>query len=252
MIQLKDKNQIDGIRTSCKMLAEAFEEIGPQISEGMSTYDIDHLFHDWMKRHHAGAPCLGYMGYPAATCVSVNDMVIHGIPSKREILMPGDIVSVDICLEKNGYISDSTHTYEIGTVSAEVHKLNEVTRKALYLGIEAAGAHGARIQAIAKAVYDWCAIKNGYGVVRDYCGHGVGLSIHEEPDIPNYVSLSNPNPRIKEGMVFAIEPMINMGTYKVKTMSDGWGVRTADGLPACHWEHTVAITESGLEILTEL
>ena len=231
------------------MLAEMFDEIGPQISEGKSTWDVDKLFHDWMKRHHAGAPCLGYMGYPAATCVSVNDMVIHGIPSKHEILKNGDIVSVDICLEKNGYISDSTRTYEIGKVSDDVHKLNKVTNECLYLGIEAAGKKGARIQDIATAVQSH-AQKNGYGVVRDYCGHGVGLDIHEDPEIPNYVSAMNPNPRLREGMVIAIEPMINMGSYKVKTMSDGWGVKTVDGKPACHWEHTVAITKNGLEILT--
>ena len=252
MIMLKNDEQMDGIRTSGHYLAEMFEEIGPQICAGMSTYDVDKLFHEWMRKRHFGAPCLGYMGYPAATCVSVNDMVIHGIPTKQEILEDGDIVSVDICLERNGYISDSTHTYEIGTVSPEVHKLNEVTHKALYLGIEAASAKGARTQAIARAVYDWCAVKNGYGVVRDYCGHGVGFEMHEEPDIPNYVSLANPNPRLKPGMVIAIEPMINMGTYKIRTMPDGWGVKTADGKPACHWEHTVAITADGLEILTQL
>ena len=251
MIQLKSESEIDGIRTSGHMLAEMFEEIGPQIQAGMSTWDIDKLFHDWMKRHHAGAPCVGYMGYPAATCVSVNDMVIHGIPSKTEILKDGDIVSVDICLEKNGFISDSTHTYEIGTVSPDVHKLNVETEKSLYLGIEAAGKPGARIQDIAAAVSGHCR-KFGYGVVRDYCGHGVGFEMHEDPEIPNYVSLMNPNPRIRKGMVFAIEPMINMGTYKIITEPDGWGVKTADGKPACHWEHTVAMTDSGLEILTRI
>lgn len=252
MIMLKNDEEIDGIRTSGHYLAEMFEEIGPQICAGMSTYDVDKLFHEWMKKRHFGAPCVGYMGYPAATCVSVNDMVIHGIPTKGEVLADGDIVSVDICLERNGFISDSTHTYEIGKVSDEVHKLNTVTEKALYLGIEAASAKGARTQNIAKAVYSYCAIQNGYGVVRDYCGHGVGFEMHEEPDIPNYVSLANPNPRLKPGMVIAIEPMICMGTYKIKTMADGWGVKTADGKPACHWEHTVAITENGLEILTQL
>ena len=252
MIVLKSDEQIDGIRNSCKLLAQMFEEIGPQIAEGMSTYDVDRLFHDWMKHRHLGMPCLGYMGYPAATCVSVNNVVIHGIPSKHEILKDGDIVSVDICLEKDGYISDSTHTYEIGKVSPEVHELNVVTEKCLYMGIDAASRPGARIQDIAKAV-STLAQKHGYGVVRDYCGHGVGLEMHEDPEIPNYVSLMNPNPRIRKGMVMAIEPMINMGTYKVDTdRKDGWTVRTLDGKPACHWEHTVAITDSGLEILTQL
>ena len=141
--------------------------------------------------------------------------------------------------------------FEIGKVSDEVHQLNIVTRKCLYLGIEAASAPNARIQDIAKAVFTH-ATKHGYGVVRDYCGHGVGYSIHEEPEVANYVSLMNPNPRLRPGLVIAIEPMINMGSYKVKTLPDGWGVKTIDGKPACHWEHTVAITDSGLEIMTEL
>ena len=233
------------------MLAEMFDEIGPEIQAGMSTLDVDKLFHSWMKKHHAGAPCLGYMGYPRATCVSVNDMAIHGIPNAKEILKEGDLVSVDICLEKNGYISDSTRTYEIGTVTPEVHQLNVVTNECLYLGIEAAGKRGARIQDIAKAVQTH-AQKYGYGVIRDYCGHGVGLEMHEDPEIPNYVSQANPNPRLREGMVIAIEPMINMGNYRIKTLSDGWGVKTIDGKPACHWEHTVAILKDGVEILTRV
>ena len=251
MIELKSDRDIEGIRKSCKLLAELFEEVGPQIQAGMSTLDVDSLCHDFMKRHHASGPCKGYMGYPNVTCVSVNDTVIHGIPNKNIILKEGDIVSVDICLEKDGYVSDSTHTYEIGKVSEEVHQLNVVTNKCLYLGIEAASQPHARIQDIGAAVSSY-ARKFGYGVVRDYCGHGVGFSIHEDPEVPNYVSLANPNPRLSEGMVIAIEPMINMGTYRVRTEKDGWGVKTLDGKPACHWEHTVAITENGLEILTQL
>ena len=251
MIQLKSDKDIEGIRKSCHLLAKLFEEVGPQIQAGMSTYDVDSLCFDFMKRHHATGPCKGYMGYPNVTCISVNDTVIHGIPSKHIILNEGDIVSVDICLEKDGYVSDSTHTYEIGKVSPEVHQLNEVTERCLYLGIEAASQPHARIQDIGAAVSQY-ARKFGYGVVRDYCGHGVGFSIHEDPEVPNYVSLANPNPRLRPGMVIAIEPMINMGTYRVRTEKDGWGVKTVDGKPACHWEHTVAITDSGLEILTQL
>lgn len=251
MIQLKDDYQIDKIRKSCKLLAEMFEVVGPQITEGISTYDIDKLCEDFMKKHHAIGPCKGYFGYPNVSCTSVNDVVIHGIPSKSKILKDGDIISLDVCIDLDGYISDSTHTYEIGKVSEEVHKLNVATEKSLYMAIEAASQPGARIQAVGEAVSKYMR-KLGYGVVRDYCGHGVGLELHEDPQVPNYVSLSNPNPRIRKGMVFAIEPMINMGTYKVYTEKDGWTVRTFDGKPSAHWEHTVAITDSGLEILTTL
>lgn len=251
MIQLKDEYQIDKIRKSCKLLAEMFEVVGPQIEAGISTWDIDALCESFMKKHHASGPCKGYFGYPNVSCVSVNDVVIHGIPSKQLILKDGDIVSVDVCINLDGYISDSTHTYEIGKVSSDVHKLNVETEKMLYLGIEAASQPNARIQDIGAAVSKHARLFN-YGVVRDYCGHGVGFDLHEDPEVPNYVSLMNPNPRLRTGMVIAIEPMINMGTYKIKTDRDGWTVRTLDGKPACHWEHTVAITESGLEILTTL
>lgn len=250
MIQLKDDYQISKIRSSCHLLSDMFDEVGPQIVEGISTYDIDRLCESFMKKHHAKGPCKGYFGFPNVTCTSVNDTVIHGIPSKKEILKKGDIISLDVCIDLDGYISDSTHSYEIGTVSEKVHQLNIETRKSLYLGIEAASKQNARIQDIAQAVSSHCR-KFKYGVVKDYCGHGVGLEIHEEPEVPNYVSLANPNPRIRKGMVFAIEPMINMGTWRVEVLKDNWTVKTLDRLPACHWEHTVAITEDGLEILTE-
>lgn len=252
MIQLKDDFQIDKIRKSCKLLAEMFEVVGPQITEGISTYDIDKLCEDFMKKHHAKGPCKGYFGYPNVSCTSVNDVVIHGIPSKKKILRDGDIISLDVCIDLDGYISDSTRTYEIGKVSDEVHKLNIETEKSLYLAIDAVSQPGARIQAVGEAVSKYMRTL-GYGVVRDFCGHGVGLELHEEPEVPNYVSLRNPNPRIRKGMVFAIEPMINLGSYKVYIdKKDGWTVYTFDGTPSAHWEHTVAITDNGLEILTTL
>lgn len=252
MIQLKNDYQIDKIRSSCKLLAEMFEMVKGEIQEGMSTYDVDKLCEDFMKKHHAKGPCKGYFGYPNVSCTSVNDTIIHGIPSKKEILKNGDIISIDCCIDLDGYISDSTHTYEIGDVTPEVHQLNVVTEKSLYLGIEAASKERARIQDIGLAVSQYVR-KFKFGVLKDYCGHGVGLELHEDPEIPNYVSLSNPNPRIKEGMVFAIEPMITMGSSgKCYLEDDDWTVKTCDGKPACHWEHTVAITNNGLEILTTL
>lgn len=249
MIQLKNKEEIEGIRKSGHLLADLFRHLDEKIEEGMSTYDVDKICDDFIRKHHAIASCLGYMGYPNATCISVNDTVIHGIPSKKIILKDGDIVSVDITLDLNGFVSDSTHTYEIGTVSKEVHQLNVVTEKALYNAIDAAGKKGARLHDIAAAVEDTCK-PYGYGIVRDYCGHGVGFSIHEDPPVFNYVSLRNPNFKLREGLVIAIEPMINMGSWKIRDLDDGWTVKTLDGSIACHWEHTVAITENGVEIMT--
>jgi len=252
MITLKSPEQIEGIRKSCKMLAECLYSLDDVIKPGISTWDIDKICYDFIKKRHAIPSCLGYMGYPNSACVSVNETVIHGIPSKKKILKEGDIVSVDLCITLNGYVSDSTRSFEVGKVSSEIHRLNTVTRQSLYLGIEAASKKGSRIQDIGRAVFKKCAIENGFGVVQDYTGHGVGLDLHEEPEVPNYTNLLMPNPRIREGMVIAIEPMINMGTYKVKVLKDGWTVVTLDGKPACHWEHTVAMTDKGLEILTEL
>lgn len=251
MITLKNKTQLDGIRSSCKTLSEMFLEVGPKIKEGCSTYDVDRMCEDFMVRHHVSGPCKGYEGYPCVSCVSVNDIIIHGIPSKKIILQNGDIVSLDVCIEKNGYISDSTHTYEIGKVSEDVHRLNEVTRRCLYLAIDAAGKKNARLQDIGQVITSLCK-KYNYGIIRDYTGHGVGLELHEEPEVMNFVSPNYPNPRLREGMVLAIEPMISMGTWKVRTLKDGWSVQVADGSPSCHWEHTVAITDMGAEILTEL
>ncbi len=249
MIELKNREEIEGIRTSGHLLADLFRHLDGMIGEGMSTYDVDKICLDFIKKHHAIPSCLGYMGYPNATCISVNDTVIHGIPSKHEILKDGDLVSVDITLEYKGFVSDSTHTYEIGKVSREVHQLNAVTEKALYNAIDAANRKGARLHDIAKAVEDTCA-PYGYGIIRDYCGHGVGFAIHEDPLVYNYVSLKNPNNKLREGMVIAIEPMISMGTWKIDVLDDGWTVKTRDKSIACHWEHTVAITENGAEIMT--
>ena len=252
MIQYKDDYQIDKIRTSCKLLAEMFETVGEKIAEGISTWDVDRMCEDFMRKHHSRGPCKGYMGFPAVSCTSVNDTIIHGIPSKRQILESGDLLSLDVCISLDGYISDSTHSYEIGKVRDDVHAFNVNTRKSLYLGIDAASKSGARIMDISLAVSNY-ARKFHYGILKDYCGHGVGFELHEDPTVPNYVDLSMPNPRLKKGMVFAIEPMLMMGgKSRYYIDDDEWAVKTIDGSYGCHWEHTVAITENGLEILTEL
>lgn len=250
MIQLKNKTELDGVRNSCKLLASLFNELDGFIKEGISTRDIDTFCHDFIIKHKAKPILIGYRGYPATACVSINDEVIHGIPNRKKIIKEGDLVKVDLDLELNGFVSDSTHAYEIGKVTNNVHKLNVETRNALYRGIEGANKPGARINDISSAIYNHVT-QFGFGVIREYCGHGVGFSVHEDPYVPNYVSTEG-NVRLKEGMVIAIEPMITLGSAKCHVLADGWTVVTNDKSYACHWEHTVAITENGPEILTEI
>lgn len=251
MILLKTDQQIDGIRKSCKLLAQLLDSLDGRIVSGMSTWDIDQICHEFIIKHGGKPAFLHYEGFPASACVSVNEEIIHGIPKRKRIIHDGDIVSVDLGINLNGYFSDSARTFLVGDVKPEVKKLVEVTRECLYKGIATLEKPRCRIQDIGSAVYEH-AHRNGFGVVREYCGHGVGLHVHEEPEIPNYVSPFSPNPRIREGMVIAIEPMINLGKDGIIDMPDGWTVVTADGKPAAHWEHTVAITANGPEILTQL
>ncbi|NCB02355.1 MAG: type I methionyl aminopeptidase, partial [Spirochaetia bacterium] len=192
---------------------------------------------------------LNYMGFPASCCISVNEEVIHGIPSSRALL-DGDIVSLDIGINLNGYFSDAARTHLVGNnVAKEVQQLVKVTNESLMYGIEGANKKGARIHDISLPISRH-AERFGYGVVRDYCGHGVGIAVHEEPQIPNYVNSFSANPRLREGMVLAIEPMINLGTKRVETLEDGWTVVTGDGKPSAHVEHTIAVTSNGVIILT--
>ncbi|MGE4453534.1 MAG: type I methionyl aminopeptidase [Sphaerochaeta sp.] len=249
MIRLKTESQIGYIREACHLTAELMQSLPSYIEEGMSTYDIDQYCYQFITSHKGVPAFLHYEGFPATACISVNEEVIHGIPSKKKIIKEGDLVDVDLGINMHGHFSDMARTFVIGKTKDEYQRLCDVTQESLRLGIEAASAKGARIQDIGSAVYKH-ARKHGYGVVRDYCGHGVGLDVHEEPEIPNYTSSYLPNPRIREGMVLAIEPMINLGTHKVKVLSNDWTVVTADGLPSAHFEDTVAITKDGLEVLT--
>ena len=248
MIRLKTPEQIDGIRKSCHITADMFNELIPKIHAGMSTYDIDMLFKNYIISH-GGKPAWYKEGFSGAVCISINEEVIHGIPSKKRIVKEGDLVSLDVGIDLNGYISDTTHSLLIGKVSPEVRKLKEVTEECLRAGIAACVA-GNRISDIAHAVYE-IADRNGYGVVYDYCGHGVGLDVHEDPSVPN-CPFRGMNPRIRPGMVLAIEPMINMGVPDVELLDDGWTVVTADGAVSCHEEHTVAVFADHTEVLTDL
>jgi methionyl aminopeptidase len=250
MIRLKNEKQIAGIRESCKALRAMFEEMTPLVKAGVETIEIDRWVRDWIKKAGGKPAFFGYgpgnCPFPGAICISVNDEVIHGIPSKRKIA-DGDLVSLDCGIDLGGFISDKSETVEVGKVSVEAHTLNQVTRECLYRGIHAA-KYGDRLLQIARAIQSH-ALSHGYDVVRQFCGHGVGLDVHEDPQVPNYPH--GPNPRMTGGMVLAIEPMVNMGTGDVEILDDNWTVVTADGRLSSHWEHTIAIFPDHTEILTE-
>jgi len=248
MIKLKNPGEIDGIRQSCRMLAEVYVQIAGAVEPGVQTRELDAFARDLIEKRGGKPAFLHYGGYPASLCTSVNHAVIHGIPDGYR-LKDGDIISLDLGIDLKGFISDSAITLPVGKVSPRAMQLMKVTEECLYLGIGQA-VNGNRIKDISRAVYDH-ARKHGYGVVREFCGHGVGLAVHEEPQIPNYVG-HGPNPRIKPGMVLAIEPMINLGTDAIRILDDEWTVETRDGQLSAHFEHTVAVFEDHTEILTRL
>jgi len=246
MIRIKTQSEIDGIRASCELLSELLRLLTPMVVPGATSLDIDKVAKEYTIRHKGYPAFLGYEGYPASLCISVNDTVIHGIPDKRKF-EEGDIVGIDGGINLNGYFSDSAITLPAGKASPEAEALMRVTRECLDLGI-AQVRPGARVHDISRAVFSH-ATSHGYGVVRQYCGHGVGLEMHEDPQIPNYVSIG-PNPRLIPGMVIAIEPMINAGKADVKVLADDWTVVTMDKSLSAHYEHTVLVTEAGHEVLT--
>jgi methionyl aminopeptidase len=248
MIRIKNEKQIDGIRKSCKLLARLYRELIPLVKEGVSTGELDAFCVAFIKKA-GGKPAWYAEKFPGAACISVNAEVIHGIPSPKRIIKNGDLVSLDIGIDLGGYISDSAVTVPVGDVTKADRALLETTTRCLDAGIEAC-RNGNRIGDISRAVFD-IASAAGYGVVYEYCGHGVGLSVHEDPQIPN-VPERGPNPRIVPGMVLAIEPMINMGVPDVDVLGDNWTVVTADGKKSCHMEHTVAVFQDHTEILTML
>jgi len=246
VIRLKNAEQLAGIRESCSMLSELLGLLAPMVKPGVATIELDEYAHDFIVERGGRPWFLDYDGYPASLCVSVNEEVIHGIPGKKK-LKEGDIVGLDCGIDLKGSFSDAAITLGVGKVSDEADKLMRVTRECLSRAI-AAIKPGARIHDVSRAVYSH-ATASGYGVVRQYCGHGVGFEEHEDPQVPNYVG-SGPNPRIVPGMVLAIEPMINLGTGDVKVLDDDWTVVTLDGKMSAHYEHTIAVTDRGAEVLT--
>jgi methionyl aminopeptidase len=246
VIRLKNQAQLAKIRESCRLLSLLFADLTPRVKPGVRTDELDEAARSFIFAHGGKPAFLGFEGYPASLCVSVNEEVIHGIPGKRK-LMEGDIVGLDCGIDLDGGFSDAAITLPVGAVSEDAARLMRVTRECLDRAL-AAVKPGGRIHDIARAVYGH-ATANGYGVVRSYCGHGVGFEPHEDPQIPNYVS-PGPNPRIVPGMVLAIEPMINLGTDAVRVLDNDWTVVTLDKKISAHYEHTVAILDNGVEVLT--
>jgi methionyl aminopeptidase len=252
VIYIKTKKEIDYIRESCKIVAETLQLLKGNVRPGITTKELDRIAEDYILSNNAIAAFKGYsqggssIDYPATICSSIDDEVVHGIPGNRA-LKEGEIISLDVGVQKKGYFGDAALSVAVGTISEEKQKLMDVTEKSLYMGIEQAVADN-RVHDISSAVQDYVEM-NGFSVVRDLCGHGVGKFLHEEPSVPNY-GKKGTGAKLKNGMTIAIEPMVNMGKYSVKTNYDGWTVLTIDGLPSAHFEHTILISNGKPEILT--
>ena len=250
VITIKSGRKIEMMRQAGKITARA-RSIGREaIRDGVTTKEIDRAVHEFITKSGGTPSCLGYEGFPAATCISVNDEVIHGIPGKR-IVHNGDIVSVDLCVTYKGYVGDCAGTYACGEVSPEARRLMETARKAFFEGIKFARV-GYRIHDISEAVQN-CVEAEGFSVVRDFVGHGIGREMHEAPEVPNYRpahGAARGNPRLVKGMTICVEPMICAGGYAVRVLDDGWTVVTADHSLAAHYENTILITDGEPEILT--
>jgi methionyl aminopeptidase len=251
MIVLRSRQEIDLIRASCQIVADVLHRLIDVVAPGVSTAELDALAEKWTREKGAVPAFKGYnVGgrvYPSSLCVSINEEVVHGMPSPKRILKSGDIVGLDYGAVFKGYYGDSAVTVAVGEVTESAERLMRVTRESLQCGIDNMRV-GNRIRDISAAIQQH-AEKHGYGVVRDFVGHGIGQRLHEEPQVPNYVGTGQ-NPRLKEGMVLAIEPMVCEGTYEVEVLQDGWTAVTRDRRLAAHFEHSVAVTADGPEILT--
>ncbi|MGQ9508752.1 MAG: type I methionyl aminopeptidase [Thermodesulfobacteriota bacterium] len=248
MIILRSSREIEQLRKANTIVAEVFQELKRVIAPGISTKELDRMA-ERIILARGGIPAFkGYRNFPATLCVSINEEVVHGIPGSRK-LKEGDIVSLDVGVNLNGYFGDAAITVPVGEIDENAKRLLEVTERALYIGIEKARP-GNRLYDISHAIQTWVE-SNGFSVVRDFVGHGIGTNLHEDPQIPNFGS-PHQGPRIESGMVFALEPMVNEGTYEVKVLSDGWTVVTADGKRSAHFEHSIAITDGEAKILSKL
>ncbi len=248
MIIIKSSREIEQLRRPNAIVAEVLQRLRKAVVAGITTRELDQIAEEVILSMGAVPAFKGYRGFPASLCASINEQVVHGIPNQRR-LKEGDIVSLDVGASLNGYFGDAAITLPVGSVDPEAQRLLDVTERALTIGIEEA-RKGNRLFDISHAIQGWVE-SQGFSVVRDFVGHGIGKSLHEEPQIPNFGS-PHQGPRLEEGMVFALEPMVNEGTYEVKILSDEWTVITADRKRSAHFEHTIAITDGDPEILTVL
>jgi methionyl aminopeptidase len=248
MMILKTNEQVELMRQSALLVSKTLSEIAKILRPGITTLEIDNKIGEFVRDHHAVPSFLNYRAYPFNSCISVNDVVVHGLPTTNE-LKEGDIVSIDIGVILNGWHGDHAYTFAIGEPDDDVKKLIQVTKESLYKGIEKAVA-GNRIGDIAFAIQEHTEKKHAYGVVRELVGHGLGKNLHEDPQVPNYGKRGS-GPKLKEGLVLAIEPMINLGKKEVYTEEDGWTVKTKDGKPSVHFEHDVCVRKTKADILSD-
>ena len=249
MIVIRSPREIEQMKRSNVIVAEVFESLRDLVSPGVTTRELDRVAEGIIRSKGASPAFKGYRGFPASICVSINEEVVHGIPRDHRRLKEGDIVSLDVGTNLNGYFGDGAITLPVGEIDKTASRLVEVTERSLYIGIEKARA-GNRLFDISYAIQTWVE-SHGFSVVRDFVGHGIGRDLHEDPQIPNF-GPPHQGPRLEPGMVLALEPMVNEGTYEVKILADRWTVVTADGKRSAHFEHTIAITDNGAEILSQL
>ena len=248
MIFVKNPDQIRLMKTAGRITGEALALAGEMVREGVTTKQLDDVIRNHIEKCGAKPSFLGYGGFPASACISINDEVIHGIPSKKRVLREGDIVKIDVGAFIGGFHGDSANTFPVGRVSDEALRLIETTKQSFHLGVEAAAVPGARLGDIGAAI-DGHVTKMGYSTVKKFVGHGIGHDLHEDPNVPNYGTAGR-GVRLCHGMTIAIEPMVNIGKSDVKVLPDGWTVKTADGSLSAHYEHTVALTADGPILLT--
>jgi methionyl aminopeptidase len=248
-ITLKTPSEIEILRKANQIVGGALNMLREKAAAGVSTWELDIWAEEFARQHGAAPAFKGYHGFPGSLCVSLNEQVVHGIPSRKVILAEGDIVSIDFGVLYEGFYGDAAITLAIGQIDEAKANLLEVTRASLYQGIEQARV-GNRINDISAAIQSHVE-KHGYSVVKQFVGHGIGAALHEGPEVPNYSVENKRTPRIMVGMVLAIEPMVNLGTYEVKVLKDGWTVVTKDKAPSAHFEHSIAVTEAGPVILSD-